>query len=1235
MFRIVPVTNATDPGGGVRGEPLHVSLSASSSSSSDDGGGSDAGKILTVGRSGCDVNFSDDPLFFILRLVKLPETSTSTSRGSDASSARNFMEPRDDEEWAACRAASDGMIVVAENHATSGGTIIDGGKETGNKKVITLYVEGYGKEFDGDVFPISFYSSDPLADLKYTIQEKIGIPDELQRIYVAGRDLDDMPGWRTLEECSIKNRMKILVAFRSSPPSQGRKDTPEYSPKSSQRRHYIHPDNKNQRFIISSLSLPSENDVYGAAKDQGPLVAASRPTIDELPSVNICVAPKLKSIAPILSYHSSSYIEITRIPVNLCPDRTGSLLTNPRVGYGISDSAIGLNSTPYHPYLARTHLLASNEPNKASIKSLSAWCLNVPIVTSDYVLKGLAHRLEGSKPLPHTAAYLRDDSHGIGYSDAFQKEEQGVGPCHGRRDPLKGFLFVSLVPSETEGLVLAAGATVFRAYMISDDIFFSGAWLDRLETASTSPLLASGNKKTRLFSARTGGVVVQLDSSGHKLFKRKEFLCQRNVRVILTSVIIAAINKMEGRLVDCKGAELVGRKDMPSASFRLGWLPKISFDALPPDALRRILGDFIGGSTKDMISLIRLASCSKALQRCVYRESTFLWTTIDFTSVDEKFRNRLRDKALEALLRHTNTPPVTTELGLFSCRALKGSGLRPLLGSTVLQEIDLRFCCGQHDHRDPIPDAKTICCTIKSMPPFVPTNTQGGIKAIRMDSYDFPRSVFMSTIRRTSISLMTGLQRSLGYKLANTLNCADCRTSLYNCLTPSEEPESSEKDLVSSEARRSFCFRCKDAVCGRNDGCRKMQICADCNAQTCTSCAKEKPCRTCSEWSCCSGMLTCEKCGLVQCDSCNGDEIVTHECSVCRIVRCSSCQDFTYCDECSANFCQEHDSTQECAGCSETLCNECEVLDLCSVCQRSFCADCAQKRKCQECAVQCCVSCMGTNCTLCNEYLCLACIGNSDEPTLVTCAMCDNERCRLCSERCSSKDCTKALCKDCREDRAKCNTCDGFFCNECITNCSTMGCDTAFCDTCLQKESCESDALCGSCSGISCPDSCCGSLTCCACMKGEKAPSCSECERFFSCRDSGCTHGRFRLFCLACEVSYCNQDHCRESHMLVCCDPGNEQNEVVWHDMINKQINRRMKRIYRRRGAFLDDRSMHLLSKYSLEELKTLPFAEKLAHAEKVYAAVEERHGSLDIVDIGTSYVQPRITRSFGVEAFN
>jgi len=62
---------------------------------------------------------------------------------------------------------------------------------------------------------------------------------------------------------------------------------------------------------------------------------------------------------------------------------------------------------------------------------------------------------------------------------------------------------------------------------------------------------------------------------------------------------------------------------------------------------------------------------------------------------------------------------------------------------------------------------------------------------------------------------------------------------------------------------------------------------------------------------------------------------------------------------------------------------------------------------------------------------------------------------------------------------------------------------------------------------------------------------------------------------------------------------------------------------------------MHLLSKYSLEELKTLPFAEKLAHAEKVYASVEERHGSLDILDIGTPYVQPRITRSFGVEAFN
>ena len=55
MFRIVPI-DPSRPSGRKRGRPLHVSLSTSAHDHSDP---ANAGIVLTVGRTGCDVNFPD------------------------------------------------------------------------------------------------------------------------------------------------------------------------------------------------------------------------------------------------------------------------------------------------------------------------------------------------------------------------------------------------------------------------------------------------------------------------------------------------------------------------------------------------------------------------------------------------------------------------------------------------------------------------------------------------------------------------------------------------------------------------------------------------------------------------------------------------------------------------------------------------------------------------------------------------------------------------------------------------------------------------------------------------------------------------------------------------------------------------------------------------------------------------------------------------------------------------
>ena len=304
-----------------------------------------------------------------------------------------------------------------------------------------------------------------------------------------------------------------------------------------------------------------------------------------------------------------------------------------------------------------------------------------------------------------------------------------------------------------------------------------------------------------------------------------------------------------------------------------------------------------------MVSLIRLASTSKAMQLCVYQDCAFLWTTIDFTSVDKKLRKRLRDRHVEALLRLTNASSVACSINLYSCGGLRGSGIAPLFGSNVLEEIDLRFGSGKHDHHDPIPDASTVCRVINSMPPFSSTSANAPVKLrfIRMDEYDLPHTVHISAERRANAMKMMKLRGSLGTKLARRMVCEDCQKPILDCITPNGTgiPDTLYSDeWMSLQANGSICHECKHCVCGRDDAeCRKILCCDECKGQACTMCSTMKSCRGCGKYTCCLEWLCCQDCKQTQCISCDENEqggIETLQCSgkcsaiLCRfrIVRC-------------------------------------------------------------------------------------------------------------------------------------------------------------------------------------------------------------------------------------------------------------------------------------------------------------------------------------------------------------
>ena len=234
------------------------------------------------------------------------------------------------------------------------------------------------------------------------------------------------------------------------------------------------------------------------------------------------------------------------------------------VGVNVVHSKEGWVTHPSHPLLAYTHLLAPDVTPTA--KSIAAWCLKKPIVGPNYVFKGLAERKTFWDPMPKESDYSPEAGKDIMTTEVARAENIGKGPFMGRRDPLKGFVVISIAPGETESLVMAAGGTVYRAYDLDDDAFNSGTWLDELELAQKNPI-----STRRPSGARAGGTVVLIETSSKKVKKRRDFLRTRNIHAVAQKEFANSINEMKSVLKTTDGESVQGRENMPSSSFRLSW----------------------------------------------------------------------------------------------------------------------------------------------------------------------------------------------------------------------------------------------------------------------------------------------------------------------------------------------------------------------------------------------------------------------------------------------------------------------------------------------------------------------------------------------------------------------------------------------------------------------------------------------------------------------------------------
>mmetsp|Transcript_37822 Transcript_37822/g.76967 ORF Transcript_37822/g.76967 Transcript_37822/m.76967 type:complete len:323 (+) Transcript_37822:269-1237(+) len=295
-------------------------------------------------------------------------------------------------------------------------------------------------------------------------------------------------------------------------------------------------------------------------------------------------------------------------------------------------------------------------------------------------------------------------------------------------------------------------------------------------------------------------------------------------------------------------------------------MPTASLETIPDELRSKLLIDFVGKD--DIPSLIQLASSSKNLQSAVYRDTPALWTTLDFGRLEKEVKERLTDKPLETLLSKVNAGKVTTDLILYGCNGVTGTGIKPLRGSTVLESIDLRFWEGECRSNCRLPHYEVISGVIRSMSPFVAYKKEGGIKVLKLD---YVRQVYPGgrpynprtgeagereltedeKLHNMISKSMSNLEYAFCGALAARMKergtaCDCCSKSMYERMVTSSNDKYSETEFYECTAAWSICFSCKGAFCGEG-GCRKTQFCFTCCERECTGCSTMS---TCGKYAC-------------------------------------------------------------------------------------------------------------------------------------------------------------------------------------------------------------------------------------------------------------------------------------------------------------------------------------------------------------------------------------------------
>ena len=292
------------------------------------------------------------------------------------------------------------------------------------------------------------------------------------------------------------------------------------------------------------------------------------------------------------------------------------------------------------------------------------------------------------------------------------------------------------------------------------------------------------------------------------------------------------------------------------------------------------------------------------------------------------------DTMLEALLTRVRAAERTRAIVLHGCTAIRGFGLKPLHGSTRLEEVDLRL--GSDDCTVPGPITGLQPALIRAM---VGSMLKPGCKLEVVHlRRQHPRESGMdiSTWDPPWRFIVEDLRHALEErKRRDEMSCNHCNALMAR--------PRCDRYLLEKPA----CVKCRKFSCSTERGCPIVIDCTECGQTYCGDCDLGGHCAVCLDQFChgCRMTTPCDICKQIFCESCKWASF----CDACRKPFCEDCRETFFCDDCRNPFCTECRDVNFCDTCVLPFCAECREVIYCEFCQGDFCYECGCMCKCDKC----------------------------------------------------------------------------------------------------------------------------------------------------------------------------------------------------------------------------------------------------------------------------------------------